>query len=332
MAYAPSRAEPRVVLDASFMRFGFAFVLTGVAACGSRPVPAPPANVDAALTATAVAAPAQATATADLVQNSPAPPALPIDLEAQATAAWAGRAERSELERAIDLWTRVADSRPSDPAPLVALSRAYVVLADFHLRAPSDAGSRSEALERAIDAAERALMMASPALAAALKKGTPIDEAVKSVEAGNVVVLATYGAALARYSVDKGFTALLMYRGRFTGAMQRVITVAPDTLYAIADRELGAFYARVPGFAGGDLAASRTHFDKALQLAPAALETRLRYAETYAIEARDRALFVKLVGDIASADLGDATVAPENTLVKRRAARIAASTDEIFPK
>ncbi len=52
----------------------------------------------------------------------------------------------------------------------------------------------------------------------------------------------------------------------------------------------------------------------------------------YAIEARDRALFVKLVGDIGSADLGGADVAPDNTLVKRRAALLAAATDELFPK
>jgi hypothetical protein len=259
-------------------------------------------------------------------------PAIPLDLAAQAKAAWAGRTERSEIGRAIDLWTRLADSHPDDPAALVALSRAYVTLADYHLTTPADAGTRSDALERAIDAAEKALVAASPALAAALTKGTPIDEAVKSVEASNVVVLATYGAALARYAIDKGFTALLMYRSRLPAVMQRVIDVAPDTLYAIADRELGAFYARVPGFAGGDLAASRTHFDKALKLAPAALETRLRYAETYAVEARDRALFVTLLGEIAGADLGGADIAPDNTLAKRRAALLAARTDEIFPK
>ncbi len=303
------------------MRFLVLAVLLSMVACGSSPVPAPP-NADATPTGDAVVAPPPGTAVA----------ATPVDLDAQAKAAWAGRVERSELGRAIDLYTRLAESHPEDPQPLIALSHAYVELADYHLRAASDAGNRSDALERAIDAAEKALVASSPSLNAALKKGTPIDEALKSVEADKVVALATYGAALARYAVDKGFTALLMYRTRLTAVMQRVIDVAPDTLYAIADRELGAFYARVPGFAGGDLTASRSHFDKALQLAPAALETKLRYAETYAIEARDRTLFVKLVGDIGTADLGSADVAPDNTLVKRRAALLAAATDELFPK
>lgn len=255
-----------------------------------------------------------------------------MDLEAAARAAWAGRADRSELGRAIELWIRLSESRPGDPAPLTALSHAYIELADYHLRAPNDAAHRSDALERAIDCAERALVASSASLDAALKKGTPIDEAVKSVEANNVVVLATYGASLARYAIDKGFTALLMYRTRLLAVMQRVLEIAPATLYAIADRELGAYYARVPGFAGGDLAASRAHFDKALQLAPTALETRLRYAETYAVEARDRALFTKLLSEVATADIGAADVAPDNQLVKMRAASLAAATDELFPK
>jgi tetratricopeptide (TPR) repeat protein len=256
----------------------------------------------------------------------------PLDLDAQARAAWAGRTDRASLGRAIDCWLRLSEARPDDPKPLLALSRAYVILAEFHLRAAADMPQRADALERAIDAAERGLLASSAAFSATVKRGVSIEEAVKSVEADKMEALAGYGTSLAHYGADKGFTALLMYRGRLVAAMQRVLEVAPSTSHAAADRELGAFFARVPGFAGGDLGRAREHFDKALALAPEALATKLRYAETYAIEAKNRELFARLLAEIKAADAGEPELAPDNLLVKRRADLLAASIDDLFAR
>ncbi len=296
------------------------FLAVGVVACSPGPVPAPPSpSPDTTGSVTAADA-----------DTSGADAGTPVDLDAQARAAWAGRTERASLGRAIDCWLRFSESRPADPAPLLALSRAYVTLAAYHLRAPADIAQRADALERAIDTAERALLASSPAFSAAVKRGVSIEEAVKSVEVDQIEALAVYGTSLAHYGVDKGFTALLMYRGRLLAAMQRVLEVAPKTEYAAADRELGAFFARVPGFAGGDLARARSHFDKALELAPEALATKLRYAETYATEAKNRDLFVRLLAEVKAADAGAAEIAPDNIMVKRRADLLAASIDELF--
>ncbi|MEZ0311471.1 MAG: TRAP transporter TatT component family protein [Myxococcota bacterium] len=292
------------------------------AGCSPGPVPAPP-SPSPETTAGVPAADAD-TAGADA--------GAPLDLDAQARAAWAGRVDRTALGRAIDCWLRLSESRPDDPKPLLALSRAYVTLADFHVRAPADMPQRADALERAIDTAERALLASSPAFSAAVKRGVSIEEAVKSVEADKMEALAVYGTSLAHYGVDKGFTALLMYRGRLVAAMQRVIEIAPKTEHAAADRELGTFFARVPGFAGGDLARAREHFDKALGLAPEVLVTKLRYAEAYAIEAKNRELFARLLAEIKAADAGEADLAPDNLLVKRRADLLAASIDDLFAR
>ncbi len=302
------------------MRFRLVLPLLGLGvACSPGPVPAPPSP-----------SPENSVPISSTPTVSGGDAGAPADLEAQAKAAWAGRNDRASLGRAIDCWLRISESRPDDPAPLLSLSRAYLTLADFHLRAPADMGQRSDALERAIDTAERALLASSPGFNAAMKRGVALEEAVKSVEPDKVEALAAYGASLGRYGVDKGFTALLMYRGRLVAAMQRVLEIAPKTDHAVADRELGTFYARVPGFAGGDTAKSREHFDKAVALAPEALVTKLRYAETYAIETRDRALFARLLAEVKSADAGDAEMAPDNIMVKRRAEALAASIDELF--
>ena len=290
------------------------------AACSPGPVPAPPSPSPE----TTVAVPA---ADAD---STGADAGAPLDLEAQARAAWAGRTDRAALGRAIDCWLRLSEAHPGDPQPLLALSRAYVTLADFHLRAPAELSQRAEALERAIDAAERGLLASSPGFAGAVKRGVSIEEAVKSVEADKMEALAVYGTSLAHYGVDKGFTALLLYRNRLLAAMQRVIEVAPKTEHAAADRELGAFFARVPGFAGGDLVRAREHFDKALSLAPEILATKLRYAETYAIAAKERELFGRLLAEVKAADAGEPDLAPDNLLVKRRADLLAASIDDLF--
>ncbi len=292
------------------------------AGCSPGPVPAPP-SPSPDTTAAVPAADADAA-------NAGA--GAPLDLDAQARAAWAGRTDRASLGRAIDCWLRLSESRPDDPQPLLALSRAYVTLADFHLRAPADMAQRADALERAIDTAERGLLASSPAFAAAVKRGVSIEEAVKSVEADKMDALAVYGTSLAHYGIDKGFTALLMYRGRLVAAMQRVLEVAPKTEHAAADRELGTFFARVPGFAGGDLNRSREHFDKALTLAPETLTTKLRYAETYAIEAKNRELFARLLSEVKAADAGEPELAPDNLLAKRRADLLAASIDDLFAR
>lgn len=181
-----------------------------------------------------------------------------------------------------------------------------------------------------MDAGERSLLLVSPAFAAAVKAGQPIDKAVEACDASAAEALAVYGQALSRYGLDKGFTALLMYKARIIAVMQRVLALAPATQYAAADRELGSFYARAPAFAGGDLAKSRTHFDKAIERAPAALETRLRYAETYAVESHDRALFQRLLTEVQTADLGPPEIAPDNQLVKKRADLLARSINDLF--
>lgn len=297
------------------MRRTIAFAVTaGFFACGGGPVPAPPAP-------SADGAPVQQTTRVE----QPLPEA-PVD----AATAWAGRVERTSVGKAIDGFKRESDKAPSDPAPLVSLTRAYVFLADQHLRTTSERAQRSDALEQAMDSGERALLLASPAFAAAVKAGQPIEKAVEACDASAAPALAAYGSALARYGLDKGFTALLMYKARIIAVMQRVAAIAPDTQYAVADRELGSFYARTPAFAGGDLAKSRVHFEKALERGPAALETRLRFAETYAIETHDRALFTTLMQQIKDADLGPPDIAPDNQLVKKRADVLAQSTKDLF--
>ncbi|MBC7792246.1 MAG: hypothetical protein H7Z43_00940 [Clostridia bacterium] len=289
------------------------YLVAGLSACGGGPVPAPPTvSPDGA-------------AAVPVTLAHPAPQA-----SVNAATAWAGRIDRFSVAKAIDGYKRETEITPGDPAPLIALARAYVFFADNHLRTTADRAARSDALESAMDTSEKGLLASSPAFAAAVEAGQPIDKAIDACDASAAPALAAYGTALARYGLDKGFTALLMYKARIIAAMQRVLAVAPDTQYAAADRELGSFYACTPSFAGGDLAKSRMHFDKAIERAPQALETRLRYAETYAVASHDRALFAHLLQEIQDADAGASEIYPDNYLVKKRAALLALSINELF--
>lgn len=89
----------------------------------------------------------------------------------------------------------------------------------------------------------------------------------------------------------QGFTPLIERRDRLVAALSRVAELAPDLDGAGAERELGALYAALPAFAGGDLDKARQHLVAALQRAPGDARNRIVLARTVGVKSQDRALF-----------------------------------------
>lgn len=89
----------------------------------------------------------------------------------------------------------------------------------------------------------------------------------------------------------QGFTPLIERRDELVAELSRVAELLPGLDGAGADRELGALYAALPAFAGGDLEKARQHLVAALQRAPDDARNRIVLARTVAVKSQDRALF-----------------------------------------
>ena len=111
------------------------------------------------------------------------------------------------------------------------------------------------------------------------------------------------------WSRMQGFTPLIERRGELTAAFLRVAQLDPDLDGAGAERELGALYAALPAYAGGDLEEARRYLLAAVQRAPDDARNHVVLARAVAVKAQDRALFREHL--MVAAKSGDALAAAQ---------------------
>jgi len=111
------------------------------------------------------------------------------------------------------------------------------------------------------------------------------------------------------WSRMQGFTPLIERRGELTAAFLRVALLDPDLDGAGAERELGALYAALPAYAGGDLEEARRYLLAAVQRAPEDARNHVVLARAVAVKAQDRALFREHL--MVAAKSGDALAAAQ---------------------
>ena len=111
------------------------------------------------------------------------------------------------------------------------------------------------------------------------------------------------------WSRMQGFTPLIERRGELTAAFLRVALLDPDLDGAGAERELGALYAALPAYAGGDLEEARRYLLAAVQRAPDDARNHVVLARAVAVKAQDRSLFREHL--MVAAKSGDALAAAQ---------------------
>jgi tetratricopeptide (TPR) repeat protein len=254
----------------------------------------------------------------------PAPTAPPTatfepDAASMADQAWAARADRIELERAIAIWERMASEGRANAKTLARLSRAYFLLAESFMTPTGENGTTLKVYDKGIAAGERAMVAASPEFANRVHAGESVESALAVMPRGGQAALYWYASNLGRF-VSSDVTTAAMYKDRIHAVMQRVLEIDPEFFCAGAHRYLGAFYARAPAFLGGSLERSKDHFDRAIAIAPHFLDNKVLLAEFYASKTEDRDLYRRLLTEVTEADptiLPD--LVPEQTLAQRRA-------------
>lgn len=244
---------------------------------------------------------------------------------------WAQREERAALEQAIALWEQTVETNAADPDAWTWLARAYYLMADGHLRADGDDEKLMATFEKGIVAGEKAMMAVSPEFAEKVKAGSKVEEAVAVIPAAGQSAIYWYATNLGKFAVAKGFTTTLFYKDRIFAVMQRVLAIDESFFHGAPHRYFGAFYAKAPSFAGGDLTKSKEHFDKALAIDAKYLATKVLYAEYYATKTEDRELYTKLLTEVEQADptvLPD--LVPEQRIEQTKAKKLLAMADENF--
>ena len=264
-------------------------------------------------------------------QTEAAAPTAEADLEAVANEAWAARSDRAKLEQAISAWETMLKADPNNADLLTRLSRGYYFLADGHIRADGDEEAMLTTFEKGISAGERAMVASSEEFAKRVKAEEKVEEAVGSISKEGQPALYWYASNLGKFAVAKGFTTTLFYKDRIYAVMQHVLSLDETYFHAAPHRYFGAFYAKAPSFAGGDMTKSKEHFEKALALDSNYLGTKVLYAEYYAAKNEDRELFTKLLGEVSAADASVIPdLVPEQTMEQAKAKKLMAEVDDIF--
>ena len=255
----------------------------------------------------------------------------PASQDNDAEAAWASRSTKAELEKALVIWESELAKAPENADVLTKLARGYYFLADAHLRFENNADVLLATYEKGIQAGERAMMAVSPEFSKQVKAGTKVEEAVKVIPQSGQSAIYWYATNLGRFAVQKGFTTLLFYKDRIYAVMQQVLALDETFFHGAPHRYFGAFYAKAPSFAGGDLANSEEHFKKALEIAPLYLGTKTLYAEFYATKADKRDLFESLLKEVVAGDADAiAGIAPEQKVEQQKAEQLLEDAEELF--
>jgi tetratricopeptide (TPR) repeat protein len=252
-------------------------------------------------------------------------------LKDQAQEAWSKREDRAELEKAISLWEQALQAEPESGEVLAKLSRAYYLLGDGYMRLSEQTETMLPTLEKGVEYGERAMMAISPQFAARVRGGEKVEKAIEAMGPEGLDAVYWYAANVGKFAAEKGFTTQLFYKDRLFAVMQRVLELDPSYFHAAPHRYFGAFYAKAPSFAGGDMTKSKEHFDKAIANAPGYLGTKVLYAEMYATKQDDKELFTKLLGEVKGADpavLPEVTA--ENKVEQRKAERLLTRIEDLF--
>ena len=270
--------------------------------------------------------------TSESVQLDAAAQAQVAELMATAEAAWANRGDQAQAKAAIDAWAKAGEIDPKNVEALSELTHAIYFYSDCHLRFDEenpDAYKNSH--EEGTRAAERALSAMSPAFAEKMASGARIEDAITVLNASAVPTLYWRSSNLGRWAVLESFATLLSYKDEIREIMEFCLDNDPLYFYQAPDRYFGVFFAKAPGFAGGDMKKSAAHFNISIDAHPNYYGTRILMAEEWAVKEDNRPLFEELVNYVLQGDPNAIPeLVPESMCEKRKAEKLMAEIDDIF--
>ena len=255
-----------------------------------------------------------------------------VQLLETASAAWANRGDEAQAKAAVDAWSAATDLDPQNATALTDLSHAIYYYADCFLRPDEDNPQLyKDTHEEGTRVAERALSAMSPAFAEKMASGERIEEAIGVLNANAVPALYWRSSNMGRWAILESFATLLSYKDEIRAIMEFCLNEDPLYWYQAPDRYFGIFYAKAPGFAGGDMKKSAAHFNVSIDAHPNYFGTRILMAEEWAVKEDNRPLFEELVNYVLHGNVNSIpAIIPENECEQRKAKKLMADIDDIF--
>ncbi len=254
------------------------------------------------------------------------PAAAATDAMTQAHAAWDGREDTAKLKEALAVYEKIVAKKASRDV-FTRLSRGYYLLATGHLKKEEEILA---AYDKGASYGERILGLRAEFIKC-IKEDKKDYECLGVCKKGDVPGIYWAYANLGKWSVLKGFTTVLKNKSKLKNFVDTAAKLDPAFYHGAADRGLGAYYAKAPSFAGGDLDKSKTHFDKSLALAPNYLGTKVLMAEYWTVKKQDRKLFEKLLKEVIAADANIVPdIAPIQKIEQRKAKALLKQAEDLF--
>lgn len=253
-------------------------------------------------------------------------------LLAAAQAAWLQRGDEAQALAAVENWQKAVALNPKNAQAWTDLSHALYFYSDCYLRfdeAKPDVYKGTH--EEGTKAAERALVAMSPAFAEKMSRGALIENAIEVLGPSAVPALYWRSSNLGRWATLESFATLLSYKDEVRAIMQFCLDNDPVYWHHGPDRYFGIFFAKAPGFSGGDMTKSMEHFELSIAASPDYLGTHTFMAEEWAIKEADRALFEEQLGIVLNTDPNILPeIVAENTCEQKKAKILMADADDLF--
>ncbi len=206
----------------------------------------------------------------------------------QANEAWNQRHDMAQLEQALGLFEEAVAIEPANLELLIVLARGNYFLADAYLS--DDKERQTTVYEKSLSFAERA-MAVNPEFKALVEDGEQIEDAIRVLEVQYVGAIYWGSASLGKWGLNKGLATILKNKERGRKMMERCVELDENYFYGGPHRWFGTFYGKLPAIAGRDLKKSKSHFDKAIEIAPNYFGTRILQAEYYSKNAQNKELY-----------------------------------------
>jgi hypothetical protein len=246
---------------------------------------------------------------------------------------WKRRFNKNDLIKALNNFETAFNTDTELPKILskldlaTYLSRGYYQLGDYH---EQDQGLKMQAYKIGGEWAQRGFALNKYFQTAIGDRGH-FAPGLKFLEKEYVGVLYWYLANIGKWALSSGVNTTIKYRNLFYDISHRIIELNENYYGGGIYRILGAFYAVLPSYAGGNLDKSWDYFQKSLKIGPDYLGTKILMAQAFAVYRNDLPLFEKIIQDVMKTKLDSSSeIYPENSFEQQKAFKLNADKDALF--
>ncbi len=238
---------------------------------------------------------------------------------------WSQRDIKQNMERALQLFEELHTKAPTNLEYLTYLTQGYYFMgAGF----TDDTDEKKAYFEKGRLFGEKGLMTNAEFKKRFEKDG--MEKSLDSVTVNEATVLFWAASNLGSWARANGVMSSLGYKGQIQAMITRTEALNANVFYGGVQRYWGAFYSLAPGLAGGDMEKSKAAFEKALQLEPNYLGTKVLMAETYLVKKDDKTKFEAVLKEVLAAKADHPQYGPENKIEQQKAQRLLKKVHDLF--